>query len=289
MRCELHCHTRISDGYLSVVSTLRRAQKRGLSVIAITDHDTVKGISEANEAGEDLGLLVISGIELSAADAASGRRVHILGYFVDTGSVTLEEFTKPVRVRRDSVVREMLELVRAAGYPISVEKVEEKAQGGTGLYKQHIMHVIMDEGICKSIYAHPYRSLFGRGNADGVGRGLAYIAMEYPDARDAIRVVLEAGGVPVLAHPFNYMNMELIPGLVDAGLAGLEVYHPHHSPEAERACLDAAERHSLIVTGGSDAHGLYGDTAEDLGDKDPGGANLERLLVLHGMQIGKDR
>jgi predicted metal-dependent phosphoesterase TrpH len=172
----------------------------------------------------------------------------------------------------------MVEILMEAGYDINWQQVEQYAVGGTGVYKQHIMHALLDAGYTDQIYGDLYKKLFARGN-ENTPPGIAYIPMMYVDAVTAVRSVVAAGGVPVLAHPGQYGNFPIVGDLAVAGLAGIEVWHPSHNEELENTARKLAETYGLIMTGGTDFHGFYGETEISLGSKNPGVIAVEQLMI----------
>lgn len=279
MKIELHCHTNISDCPLSIEEVLELALAQGITHLAVTNHDTTKGLEEAVETGKRYGIEVIPGIEMSGFDLKRGRRAHILGYFIEPGSYEgIETICQPLVDQRHSASEEMVERLIAAGYKISWERCMEIAYGGTGVYKQHIMHALIEAGYTNSIYGPLYKKLFNRGQ-NGEKPGIAFIPMKYMDAKTAVQVILLAGGVPVLAHPGQYGNFELVLELVEAGLQGIEVWHPLHDEKHEEQAKQLARKYDLIMTGGSDFHGEYGEKPVLIGSKSPGMETLEALMA----------
>ena len=276
VKTELHCHTNMSDGSMSFTEIAELALASGIGCLAVTNHDTTKGLKEMIRHGAKLGLEVIPGIEISAYDIKRERKVHILGYWIEPNHPALEQLCAPVAEKRHEASYRMVQIIREAGYDITWEQVKRFAAGGTGVYKQHIMHALMECGYTKAIYGELYDKLFRRGG-NGKTPGLAHLPLAYADPMDAVRAIRRAGGVPVLAHPGQYGNFELVPELVACGLVGIEVLHPHHGPEEEAKAREAAERFNLVMTGGSDFHGLYGDRPAALGSKDPGAACVREL------------
>ncbi|CAM4233013.1 PHP domain-containing protein [Paenibacillus alkaliterrae] len=276
MKVDLHCHTNISDCSLSFCEIIDLAKLEGVGCLAITNHDTTQGLEEMAEAGKREGVEIIPGIEISAYDFSRNRRVHILGYFVEPGHPALEELCAPLLDMRHHASYVMVNRLIEAGYNITWEQIAKYASGGTGVYKQHIMHALIDSGYTSSIYGDVYRKLFSRGQ-NGEAPGIAFVPMKYVDARSAIRAIIQAGGIPVLAHPGQYGNFDAVPELVESGLAGIEVWHPLHGSEDEARAREYAEQYGLIMTGGSDFHGFYGETDAALGCKDPG---IECVIAL---------
>ncbi len=276
MKIELHCHTNISDCPLSIDEVVELALIQGVTHLAITNHDTTKGLVEAIETGKRYGIEVIPGIEISGFDFERGRRVHILGYFIEPGHEALESLCQPLINKRHHASKEMVERLIAAGYKITWERCKEIAHGGTGVYKQHIMHALIEAGYTNSIYGPLYKKLFNRGH-NGEKPGIAFIPMEYMDAKTAVQAIRLAGGVPVLAHPGQYGNFEMVPDLVGEGLQGIEVWHPLHDEQHEAKAKQLARKYDLIMTGGSDFHGYYGEKPVLIGSKSPGAEALEGL------------
>lgn len=273
---DLHCHTKISDNSMPAVEILQLAKKKGIQTLAITDHDTTKGLREAVTEGQKLGIEVIPGIELSAYDYKRNKRAHILGFFIEPGHASLENLCRPLVEKRHEASRQMVERIIGAGYDISWTEVEKHAEGGTGVYKQHIMHALLDKGYCERIYCDLYRELFKRGNSPE-SQGLAYIPLEYLDAVLAIKAVREAGGVAVIAHPGQLGNFDAIGEWAEAGLEGIEVFHESHSDEDLKKSLELAEKFNLVITGGSDFHGFYGETPVELGCRELCDACVQEL------------
>lgn len=259
---DLHCHTWKSDNDHSIEEVLRLARERGVTHLAITDHDTTAGLEEAVRLGEELGIAVIPGIEISAYDFERRRRAHIVGLFVTPGHAALEELCGPTVRLRDELSRRMVDRLISAGYRISWPKVQAYAKAGTGVFKQHIMHALLDEGYADGIYGPVYDKLFKR--AENGEPGIAYMPMTYVDAFDAIAAIRQAGGVPILAHPGQLGNYEAVAEWAEAGLQGIEAYHPSHSEAHTARALELAERYGLAVSGGTDFHGRYGNPPHHL-------------------------
>ena len=258
MSCDLHCHTKLSDGSVGIEELISLAKRRGLHTIAITDHDTFAGAVRGVNTGKRAGVNVIPGAELSAVDSATGRKVHILCYNC-ASAARLEGLCRRTLESRKKAATEMLRKVMRY-YPISPELVVRCATGSAAVYKQHIMHALMDAGFADSIFGEVFERLFNREN------GVAVAAVEYPDVRDVIAQVHEAGGIAVLAHPYVYDSTDLMQQLVKEELLdGIEVHHPSHDEARRTALTDFAKEHHLLMTGGSDFHGMYGKGARSVG------------------------
>ena len=260
MSIDLHCHTKISDGSIGIEELIAIAKRRGLSAIAITDHDAVAGSTRATMIGKRQGIDVIHGVEFSAQDKERGRPVHILGYMCDSPD-RMEGMCRQITAARREAATQMVRKVLRY-YPIVPESVTRCAAGSATVFKQHIMHALIDAGYADSFYGSVYDKLFGR---DGCAR----VDIDYPDARTVIDLIHSAGGLAVLAHPAHYDSEDLMAELVEDGLLdGIEVWHPRHDAAKADQLKDFAEQHGLLMTGGSDFHGMYADAPRPLGNPD---------------------
>ena len=193
MAADLHCHTRMSDGAVSIDELVLLAKIKGLSTIAVTDHDTFAGATRAKIFGDRQGVEVIPGIEISAYDNARGRKVHILGYDCESPD-RLEGLCKRIGESRKKAANIMMQKVMRL-YPIPADMFLRRAQGCTNIYKQHIMHALIDAGYTTEMFGSVFHKLFSpRG-------GLAYSTIEYPDVHDVIRQIHEAGGGGLMGQP----------------------------------------------------------------------------------------
>ena len=201
MAADLHCHTKISDGSLGIEELIGIAKRRGLSAISVTDHDTTAGATRAVIIGKRQNIPVIHGVEFSTRDTARGTKAHLLCYLSNHPD-RLEGICRRVGENRRAAANEMVKRVMRY-YPITPDLVIKCATGSTNIYKQHIMHALMDAGYADSIYGETYRKLFGE-------NGAARVDIEYPDTREILTAIHEAGGIAVLAHPFQYGNEALL-------------------------------------------------------------------------------
>ncbi len=258
MVCDLHCHSKISDGSMGIEELLAMAKRRGLAAISVTDHDAVAGSTRACIIGKRLGLEVIHGVEMSAYDYERKRKVHILGYMCDSPD-RLEGMCLRINNSRRTAAKNMMTKVLRY-YPIVPETIARHAAGSTNVFKQHIMHALMEAGYADAIYGDVFHKLF---SANG---GCAHIPIEYPDVREVIDLIRSAGGLVVLAHPYVYDSVDLMHELTDEGLLdGIEVWHPSNDEERISVLKNFAQTHNLLMTGGTDFHGLYTDPARPLG------------------------
>ena len=246
MRLDLHTHTTASDGVLSPSQLVELAKVVSLDALAITDHDTVAGLSEATSAGQDHSIQIIPGIEVSCA--VSGIACHILGYFIDYQSSTLSAYTAKAILAREDRMKEML--VRLAKQNILVEMedvVKEAGPERSSLGRPHLARALVSRNHATSI-GDAFDRLIGDQHS-------AHVAIRLLEASEAIELIHKAGGIAVWAHPRLEVLERLLPELVASGLRGLEVYRPKSSPEHVRKVRASATKMNLLVTGGSDWHG----------------------------------
>ena len=256
MAGDLHCHTKLSDGSLGIDDLIGIAKRKGVSTLAVTDHDTTAGATRAVIIGKRQGLQVIHGVEISTRDKATGRLAHMLCYLCDFPD-RLEGLCHRIGESRRAAGMAMVRKVMRY-YPITPELVVKCATGSSNIYKQHIMHALLDAGYADSMYGDVYKKLFGK-------EGVARVEVEYPDPRDVLTAIHEAGGIAVLAHTHVYQSEDLLQELIPLGLDGVEVWHPYHTEEQRAALLELAGQHNLLTTGGSDFHGMYSRNPRSIG------------------------
>jgi 3',5'-nucleoside bisphosphate phosphatase len=246
-QCDLHTHTTASDGTYSPVDNIRRAVEKGLGAIAITDHDTVNGIEEAMvEANNYPGFTVIPGVEISTL--YQGQDIHVLGYFVDYKDENFLKALSSLTSVRDKRNKMILQNLNNLGIPLEESELEAKRHGKGNVGRGHIAEILMEKGIVKSL-PEAFEKYLGKGKA-------AYASTERISPIEAIQLIKQAKGVPVLAHPGIYEADELIPILSENGLVGLEYSHPDHTEEQVVFYEGLADEYSLIKTAGSDFHGF---------------------------------
>ncbi len=262
MAIDLHCHTKISDGSIGIEELLATAKRRGITGIAITDHDAIAGATRAGIIGKRIGIDVVHGVEFSAYDTARGRKVHILGYLCDHPD-RLEGLCRQTSAARRTAATEMLRKVLRY-YPIIPDAVARCASGSSAIFKQHIMHALMDAGYADSLFGDVFTKLFDRKS------GCAYVAIEYPDVHEVIDLIHSAGGLAVMAHPYAYDSIDLMRELAENGhLDGIEAYRPDHTDEQVASLIAFADEHKILATGGSDFHGMYTKNIRPMGCQAP--------------------
>jgi predicted metal-dependent phosphoesterase TrpH len=273
VKYDLHLHTRASDGRLTPAALVGLARARGLEVIAITDHDSVGGVSEALEAaGREPRITVIPGVEINT-DLASGE-LHILGYFIDYRDANLGSALHKIRESRVGRAQKMVERLRELGAPIEWSRVQDMAHGES-ICRPHIAQALLEKGFVGS-----EREAFDK----YIGRDApAYIEREKIQPADAVRIVKSANGIPVLAHPADIKDLNnLIIKLKDAGLMGLEAYYGQYDANTVRRMVRLADEHGLLTTGGSDYHHFGDDREVSLGQVDIPGDSIRMLFQYSG-------
>ena len=273
MRIDLHLHTTASDGMFSPEEVVGLAAEKGLEAIAITDHDSVSGVAAAVKAAESSpGLKVIPGVEFNT-DIPDGE-VHVLGYFIDYRSQELRKELRRLRQARKRRARRIMAKLAQLGVEVSWERVTQLAAGGS-MGRPHIAQAMLEQGYISSLQEAFIRYI-GR-------RGPAYVERERMSPVEAVKLVVKARGLPVLAHPAGIDGLEeLIEQLKAAGLVGLEAYYNGYSQQTIDRLVDIAAKHGLITCGGSDFHGFGGGREILVGGIEVPGDCLAQLVALAG-------
>lgn len=249
MAIDLHIHSTFSDGTMSPTRLVELAATRGLSGIAITDHDSVEGVDEAKIAGAHHGVTVVSGVELSVT--CDGEQMHLLGYLFHHRSNELIQAFKKLQEGRDDRNRRILDILKSIGFSITTEELRKVAGPGE-CGRPHIARVMVEKGWVRSIN-QAFKDYLGNGK-------VAYCPRFLYAIDEAVDILHKAGGVAVLAHPLQLEYREgdvfqAIEKLVVQGIDGIEVYYPTHSLKFRKRLIDFCENRGLLKTGGSDYHG----------------------------------
>ncbi len=253
---DLHAHTTRSDGSTPPAELVRLAKAAGVRVLAVTDHDTVEAVAECRAAGLEQGVRVIPGIEVSST--FEGRDVHVLGYGIDAGSRALGDFLAGLHEQRRARVGKICGKLGELGVRLEPSDVLREA-GGKSVGRRHVARAMVRKGIAGSIDEAFDRYLGSGSPANVPANELA--------PRDAARLVLDHGGIPVLAHPGFLDDDALVERVLDsAPLRGIEVFHRYDSATKHLRYLETARRRDLLVTGGSDFHGDEHPQNAKLGD-----------------------
>ncbi len=249
MSIDLHTHSTISDGTMSPSELVGYAHRKGLSAIAITDHDTIGGIGEAVTAGDFLGIEVVPGIELSVK--YSQQNVHLLGYLFDYQNKDLHDALGQLQAGRIERNKKIISNLNKLGFPIEFNELTKTGRDGQK-GRPHIAKLLMEKKIVGTM-DEAFEKYLGKD-------GLAYASRFVYGAKEAISLIKNAGGIAVLAHPLKLDTVfddfpRILNQLCDLGLDGIEVYYPNHTRKFRKNLMALAEKLSLLMTGGSDYHG----------------------------------
>ena len=273
---DLHTHTVCSDGTLAPAALVKLAHEVGLEALGITDHDSVGGIAEAAEAARVQGMTLIPGVELSSS--FEDHELHLLGYFVDVTDDRFLRQLEELAARRETRAHRIVERLNATGIEVAFERV--RAIAGTGsIGRPHVARALMELGIVGTV-AEAFDRYLSKGRP-------GYVPRAQFEPEDAARLVLDAGGVPVLAHPLTTGDPEGVARrLLPVGLRGFEVYYSEYDRRTQGDLLAIAERWDLIPTGGSDFHGPNFRPGRDLGKPDVPAETVALLREAAGLSRG---
>jgi predicted metal-dependent phosphoesterase TrpH len=242
---DLHTHTTASDGTYAPRDLVTEAASRGVRVLAVTDHDSTEGLAEAlEEAERRRPLEIIPGIEINCD--VEGAEIHVLGYLMDWQAEWFQDFCREQRRERRARVHRMVERLAAIGMPLEADEVFAIVKEGSA-GRPHVAQVMVAHGYVKTV-REAFDKYLGSGKPGHVPR-------KKVTPEDAVRIIRKAGGVPVFAHPGLADRDELIPGLIAAGLMGIECYYTEHSAAQRASYLQICKDQDLVATGGSDFHG----------------------------------
>lgn len=245
MFADLHIHSRFSDGTYTPEEVVTAACGHGLSAIALTDHDTVEGCAPAAAACAAAGIEFLPGVELTAEQ--EGHELHLLGYGFDPNNTRLRAQLELFQSVRQQRIREIVARLNALNVPLEAETVFALANCRSP-GRPHVARALVAAGVCDSLDVAFERFL--------KKHRPAWVPKIKVSASEALTLIHEAGGATVLAHPVLNRVDDLIPALVEAGLDGIECFHTKHSTAASQRYLEMADRLGVLVTGGSDCHGL---------------------------------
>ncbi len=268
---DLHCHTRLSDGSMSIDSLVVLAKKQGIKTIAITDHDCLAGNVRGKRIGDQFDINVIPGVELSSTDSKRNQKAHIICYLPDSPD-RLEGLCRRNLLQSKKASQFMI-LKAAARFPVTPDFIIKCASGSTGVYKPHIMHALMESAVTDKIFSDLYTELFSKESPSNI----VYDAT-YPEPSEILTAIHDAGGIAVLAHPTLYNSYELLDELIELGLDGVEVWHPSANEDDIAYLTQKAKKSGLLMTGGSDFHGMYGKDCNTIGSTLTPDENLDALL-----------
>ncbi len=244
---DLQTHSTYSDGTFTPRQIVHRADEKGLAAVALTDHDTVAGLHEFQQAGEDASLETIPGIELSCR--VLKQDVDVLGYLIEPDHATLQDRLERLRQHRRERMPKMLDRLQEHGIQLDLEHVEAHATGDV-LGRPHLAQALVEHGHVETV-DEAFERYIG-------SNGPAYVPKKRLGPQQAVDIIHDAAGVAVMAHPC-YVHPAYFPQvletLVEAGLDGIEVYYPDHDDNHVAFFTQQAQQHDLVMTGGSDFHG----------------------------------
>ena len=257
---DLHTHTTASDGRLTPSELVGRASAVGITILSVTDHDTVAALPEARRRAEAVGIQFVDGIEITAVH--DGRDVHVLGYFIDVGNLALAEFLRTQRDSRIARVRAISERLAALDVPLDSEELIATAanEPGRSIGRPVIAQALVERGHVTSL-----QEAFDRYLATGRP---AFVPRIGPPPIVVLDMIHACGGLASMAHPGVTNKPALMATLVGNGLDAIEVHHSDHSPQVRQELADFALQRDLLTTGGSDFHG------DDNRDRPLGGVSL---------------
>ena len=242
---DLHLHTTASDGLLQPAELVDMAWRAGIKTMSVTDHDTVAAVSEVAAAAKASCIAFVPGIEITAVH--EHRDVHMLGYFFDREDAEFNAFLERQRADRVRRAAAMADRLADMGKPIDREKLLKARESGRSLGRPMVAKALIRAGHVADA-RQAFDQLIGEGKP-------AYVARTGPGPADVIAIIMKAGGIASLAHPGLLKRDDLIPGMVEAGLAALEAFHSDHDADTTEHYLALAQRYGIVVSGGSDYHG----------------------------------
>ena len=268
---DLHCHTTASDGTLKPADLVDLAAGRGLRAIGLTDHDTIEGWNAAEKAAQKIGITLIKGIEINTD--WQGREIHILGYGMDGDNISFKNHLYDLQEKRVLRVKKIIDKLTGLGLEISFEEVNGFSKGES-IGRPHVAQALVKKGYVENTQmAFNYFLKIG---------APAYVPRYKLHPEQAVRIIRNAGGVAILAHPgAQEISFKQIHELVTAGLQGIEICHPDPSPEQIITYKKIANSLGIIATGGSDYHGPEIKKDIEIGDWGVSMEDLANLLQIY--------
>ena len=272
MRADLHNHSFLSDGVLSVEEILEHGKRVGLDYISITDHDTLAGVVPAYTYGKKIGISVIPGVEISARDYNRNRNVHILCYY-PKNIIKLQEFLNETLLKREEAKLKMAKEIMK-DYPITIEQIKKHSKKSQSIYESHIMKSLADLGYTNTLVGDLHKKLLSKDSKH-------YVKVDYPEIYEVLQLVKEVGGIAVMAHPGQFDSIELLEELaIKKLIQGAEYNHPRNSEEVREKIKEIAKKYNLIMTGGTDFHSYYSSKPNSLGSFICPEGEIKKLIEL---------
>ena len=277
---DLHTHTNFSDGSSDIELLPKLAARAGLTHLAVSDHDTTLSAEYAYGHPVVQGVRMIPAVELTGFDVARGRRVHLLCYWPKL-TPALKEFCALMATRRNAATEKSMEELEALYPQFCREEAKAFSRRSGVTYKTHLIRLLFEYGYTDGIYKELYRELFG------AGRGRVLHDPAYEPVQAVLELARGTGGVVVLAHPSVYSSMELAAQLAAQGaIDGVEIDHPRNTPQDKAALHELARQSGLIVTGGTDVHGMHMSKPTPLGAMTTRDEMLARIEALAQSRSG---
>lgn len=271
---DLHTHTNFSDGSSDIELLPKLAARAVLTHLAVSDHDTTLSAEYAYGHPVVQGVRMIPAVELTGFDVARGRRVHLLCYWPKL-TPALKEFCALMAARRNAATEKSMEELEALYPQFCREEAKAFSRRSGVTYKTHLIRLLFEYGYTDGIYKELYRELFG------AGRGRVLHDPAYEPVQAVLELARGTGGVVVLAHPSVYSSMELAAQLAAQGaIDGVEIDHPRNTPQDKAALHELARQYGLIVTGGTDFHGMHMSKPTPLGAMTTRDEMLARIEAL---------
>lgn len=245
IKADLHTHTHYSDGRFTPAALVALAKRSGLGIISVTDHDNVDGIREAQEAGRELGIEIIPGVELSSEH--KGREVHVLGYFMDCKQEDFLAHLKTFRGLRKKRAEKIVEKLNGLNVPLKMSEVMEQVKGNASIGRPHVAYAMVEKKLITNYY-EAFSKFLGDYKP-------AYEKKPNITTQEAIKLISDAGGLSFIAHPGKTVREDILIEIIEFGIDGIEVIHPSHTAEDVRYFQGIASQYFLLESGGSDFHG----------------------------------
>ena len=275
MPADLHCHSVCSDGFNTPAQVADFAARAGLTHVALSDHDTLSGVATFAREAAARGLVAIPAVECTCTDAQRDRPVHLLCY-APRDAAALQTFLNPTLARRREAKLAMADLI-ARRYPLTREDVLAASAQSASIHEVHLIAPLAAMGYTATVCGALLKELIGVG-------GSCYVPIVYPEVHEALAAIHAAGGLAVLAHPGQFDSLALAQELAQAGLLnGVECFHPRNSEAVTAQSLALCRAQGLLVTGGSDFHGMYANHPNPIGTCRTPDAELAALLAAAGL------
>lgn len=252
-KVDLHIHTNFSDGFHSPIEVINFVAKKKISVISITDHDTIDGIKETISVASDYGIEVIPGIELSSE--LDEKEIHILGYFIDIDNSELQTKLKFFKEGRTKRAEKIVNNLNDVGVNISFSDVETQSKNSV-IGRPHIAQALLNKGYVSNLYEAFNKFL----NNDSP----VYEKKNFLSVSDAVKIIRNTGGLAFLAHPGKF-SKDIIQKIINQGIDGIEIHHPMINKKQKKLLIQIAEQNLLLTSGGSDFHGGKRNDIHNLG------------------------